>query len=57
MHTQDTNLHAEARRLVQKANPALTDEEVADWLASVDAHCGRLVLTFDGSCFAEYGDK
>ena len=47
-------LIAEARRRLQKSAPCLTEDQIATWLAFVGAHGGHLVLTFDGSVFAEY---
>jgi hypothetical protein len=48
--TNSPELIAEARRRA----PSLTDEQFSSWLAYVEANSGQLVLTFDGSLFAEY---
>ena len=45
------DLLAEAKRRLQ---PALTEKQIDSWLAFVGLNGGRLVLAFDGSCFAEY---
>lgn len=50
----DSALVAEAKRRIQKASPIITDAQITLWLAYVAAHGGRLVLTFDGSVYAEY---
>lgn len=47
------DLVAEAKRRLM-ATPGLTPQQADTWLAYVEAHGGRIALTFDGSCFAEY---
>ena len=52
----DFDLIAEAKHRTQKANPSLTDEQWATWLAAVAVRGGRVVLTLDG-CLATYEIK
>jgi len=46
---------AEAKRRLM--GTGLTEAQIATWLAQVEARAGRITLTFDGSCFAEYSPK
>ena len=49
----DDELHSEAKRRTQKANPQLTDEQWNAWLASSLRAGASIVLQLDG-CRAAY---
>ncbi len=49
----DHELHVEAKRRTQKANPSLTDEQWSTWLAVALSRGASIVLQLDG-CRAEY---
>lgn len=52
----DTELHAEAKRRVQRSMPSLTDEQWSAWLASSLRAGATIALTLDG-CVACYPRK
>lgn len=45
----DLELHAEAKRRVQRTTPSLTDEQWNAWLADALKHGATIVLTLDGA--------
>jgi len=48
----DHEIHAEAKRRVQRSTPSLTDEQFETWLALALSRGASIVLTLDGALAA-----